>query len=93
MTDRYQRLPWPCNLSATTLAEARLRGLPFVEVYTLYVHPAARWDATLLLHEFRGRSPNPFEPQINLIFDDSLSRWEWFIEAPGGHRVGSPGAG
>lgn len=87
---RYEQLPVHCDLSGGTIAECVNRGLPVSRVYTLNVHPQAVWDARYMISEWTGRYPNPVAPLVNVIPNERVLRFEWFIESEG-FAIGSCG--
>lgn len=87
----YRPLSVPCDFCGVALSEAVNMGLPASKVYTIHVHPREFDGTRSVLHDWtRTKFHFPLAPQVNVVPDNRLNRFEWYIEA-NGVAIGSAG--
>lgn len=78
---KYAALPIGCDLSQMTMGEAARKCGPSF-VYNLYVHERdAVWVRQFLKNLGASTEHNPLSPYVNLLFDNELLTYEWYVSA------------
>jgi len=86
---QYEPLVPACDISGSSLGWAAQKCGPAF-VYDLYVREAnCVWVRGLLKDINADTKDNPLAPYINLLFDNRLGPYEWYLSA-NGKCFGSP---
>lgn len=93
MTEREKIIPG-MELCVAALTEARYK-LPAADRYDIHTGKGCYFTAVNIQRDWSSAArDNPFFPVINVIYDDALGRWEWYVIAirNGEGEVGSIGS-
>jgi hypothetical protein len=85
----YRQLPTPIDLSISAVEWAAVSGLPPAYVFELHVPPHLVPTANLMCRQMGATTQgNPLAPYVNVVADERLKRYEWFIKS-GDVSIGS----
>ena len=87
----YDRITWMDVCFTVSAIEDVLPHLGPSNCYTINITPYNYEFAKRLARGFvQNQTENPFMPQVNIVLNEGLKLYEWFIEA-NGKRIGLKG--